>query len=441
MRRYSSYLSSIIYFLPLSIFSMPVAAAETGPISITILMLTSGMFAGAFLMIAVYATGMWSTSRNNSSYLLLAAGAAVASLQLIHRAGLMTVFFEESTPSFLWSIGWSTVFCIAIIWPNYLNSRFNGLLNPLLVQGVSVAAALGLILAIFTSSEVFVGYGSIFRLVMIPYCIYIFIAIAWRLRQWNKVELRTFAAFLLLLLSALLDSIVYSMGFKPYINFQSVGFVIFVLMELSALATMHRRYFEQTIILQQQLKSLNNNIENKVHERTQDLATANIRLNTLALTDALTNLPNRRHFDQQLCAEIDRATQYKNNFSLLILDIDHFKQLNDTYGHDVGDAVLQALGAMFNTACRKSDLIARIGGEEFALIARDTDLTSAHLCAQALRQKVAELKVIHNGAQHSVRISVGLAVWKPSLSSQQLIKLADQALYRAKRQGRDQVSV
>jgi diguanylate cyclase (GGDEF)-like protein len=157
-----------------------------------------------------------------------------------------------------------------------------------------------------------------------------------------------------------------------------------------------------------------------------------------ALTDELTKLPNRRALAQRFLQETQRARRHHSALSFLMIDLDHFKQVNDTYGHLNGDAVLAELASLLSTGLRESDVCARYGGEEFALILPETTESGARVLAERIRAKVASA-TFPGGLK--LTISVGVAATEEPSIYTQLIDRADQALYAAKQGGRNQVRV
>jgi len=163
----------------------------------------------------------------------------------------------------------------------------------------------------------------------------------------------------------------------------------------------------------------------------------------LATTDFLTELPNRRQFLTRLTEEFHRVQRLGNQCcSVLMLDLDRFKRINDTYGHAVGDAVLVHFAQIMRKTFRKIDMAARMGGEEFAVILPGSDLAVAHASAERLRERVAKIPFLQDGKSISVTVSIGAAamVSSDSDADQTLIR-ADEALYRAKENGRNQVEI
>ena len=157
-----------------------------------------------------------------------------------------------------------------------------------------------------------------------------------------------------------------------------------------------------------------------------------------ALTDELTKLSNRRALAQRFLQEMQRARRHHNSIAFMMVDIDHFKQVNDTYGHLNGDAVLAELAQILVTGARESDVCARYGGEEFALILHETTESGARVLAERIRAKVAAA-TFPGGLK--LTISIGVAATDEAALFTQLIDRADQALYAAKQGGRNQVRV
>jgi len=178
----------------------------------------------------------------------------------------------------------------------------------------------------------------------------------------------------------------------------------------------------------------------------------------LGYQDGLTNAYNRRYFDQRLKHEIERCIRKKTDLVCLFIDVDFFKQVNDHYGHQVGDAVLIRLVALMHEQVRSSDIVARYGGEEFAIILPDTGIQLAHEVAERIRSEVADDKLIINDKALNITVSIGLASLsqirhqvnnnkKDSLNKKAegldklLLGKADEALYQAKQTGRNQVVI
>jgi diguanylate cyclase (GGDEF)-like protein len=172
------------------------------------------------------------------------------------------------------------------------------------------------------------------------------------------------------------------------------------------------------------------------------VALENVRLHRLverqASTDGLTDLANRRHFEEGLASEISRAERFGGSLALVLADLDDFKQVNDRYGHQAGDDVLQAFADVLRDTVRDIDLAARYGGEEFAVLLPQTDLGGAERLAERLREVMEARQLTpHPGASFSVTSSFGVASFPEAPTPAALFAAADEALYRAKSAGKN----
>ncbi|MBT4486078.1 MAG: diguanylate cyclase [Rhodospirillaceae bacterium] len=180
-----------------------------------------------------------------------------------------------------------------------------------------------------------------------------------------------------------------------------------------------------------------------VQERTSELQVANEELKKLSLSDGLTGIANRLNFDETLDTEWRRAMRGEDPIAIILIDIDHFKQFNDNYGHQAGDRCLRAVaGALAGVVLRPGDLVARYGGEEFVVILTKAS-DGALQVAERFRRAVEDLQIPHgfSGASQFVTVSLGVAYQVPTKNAwpQELTSLADKALYRAKEEGRNRV--
>ncbi|MBO1223394.1 MAG: diguanylate cyclase [Candidatus Scalindua sediminis] len=166
---------------------------------------------------------------------------------------------------------------------------------------------------------------------------------------------------------------------------------------------------------------------------------AQARMAEMSTIDELTKLANRRYFMEALEGELERARRYKNEMMLVIMDLDHFKKVNDTYGHLAGDMVLSEIGKELKEHVRYNDLASRYGGEELAVILPNTNQDSACIAYERFRKMVEERLFIHGSSQFNIRVSIGIASSNDSNSLNDLIAHADLALYKAKETGRNKV--
>jgi diguanylate cyclase (GGDEF)-like protein len=196
-------------------------------------------------------------------------------------------------------------------------------------------------------------------------------------------------------------------------------------------------------LLVENLKLSEHILEARVLERTKELEIVNLQLKALSTTDALTGIANRRHFDDVLAVEWERAKRQNKPLALGLLDVDWFKKYNDHYGHQMGDECLKNVAAVLKSSiCRTGDLVARYGGEEFVFIAPATDCNAALKMAQKIREEFEKRALPHELSDFGfVSASIGITCVIPNenLQSKDLVKIADEALYLAKEQGRNRV--
>lgn len=175
----------------------------------------------------------------------------------------------------------------------------------------------------------------------------------------------------------------------------------------------------------------------------EKIKSLNTQLERLSYLDALTNIPNRRFFDESLSREWKRAVRNQEPLSLIIIDVDYFKEFNDTFGHQQADQCLIQIAAVLSQSIKRaSDFAARYGGDEFAVILPKTHLEAAHQIAQKMQHGVIDLHITHPGSPNGLAtITLGVACINPTTenSPETLFTAADQALYRAKKAGRNKI--
>jgi two-component system, cell cycle response regulator len=177
----------------------------------------------------------------------------------------------------------------------------------------------------------------------------------------------------------------------------------------------------------------------KLREMTQTLSARSETLEHAALTDALTGMQNRRYFDDALKEYLEEFRRIEKPIGLIVLDLDHFKTVNDTHGHDVGDEVLRQVSGCLRNFTRYHDIAARIGGEEFAVVAPNMDLDGLSKFAERIRRAVSDLVIVSGNVRLKVTTSIGVAAWDGIEAPDSFYRRADTMLYKAKREGRNRV--
>lgn len=196
--------------------------------------------------------------------------------------------------------------------------------------------------------------------------------------------------------------------------------------------------------IETEIRELNTELEHRVTERTKELQELNEKLQEISITDALTGIYNRRFFNEMIDREWRRAIRSKESLSLLMIDIDFFKNYNDSYGHLEGDECLRRVAGSLNKALkRSSDVLVRYGGEEFAALLPGTGTPGALLVAETMQQEITALNSPHRASPIAghVTVSIGVASILPKIGFKEtiLIKAADQSLYEAKTKGRNRI--
>jgi len=216
--------------------------------------------------------------------------------------------------------------------------------------------------------------------------------------------------------------------------------LVAILISLFLSMAMHRmlsKFQDKVAQKNRELNALNISLEEMVSKRTSELELANSQLELLATTDSLTGIQNRYAFMSVINAEIKRSNRYQSHFSLISFDIDHFKNVNDQFGHDVGDSVLIDLTGLISKELRDVDSFCRLGGEEFIILLPYTSVDVAAQIAERLREKVATHKFKNVS---SMTISLGVVEHQQNEEDDSVLKRADIALYQSKGNGRNQVT-
>ncbi|HET7412904.1 MAG TPA: GGDEF domain-containing protein [Pararhizobium sp.] len=180
--------------------------------------------------------------------------------------------------------------------------------------------------------------------------------------------------------------------------------------------------------------------QGELQRMTESLSVRSQTLEQAALTDPLTGMHNRRYFDDAMVEYLQAFREIGKPVGMMILDLDRFKSINDTHGHDVGDEVLRRVANCLMEFTRYHDVVARLGGEEFAVLSPNTSQRQLYALADRIRSAVGNLRIVSGNVTLRVTVSVGLAIWDGREGGDELYRRADKQLYEAKRQGRNRVS-
>ncbi len=187
-----------------------------------------------------------------------------------------------------------------------------------------------------------------------------------------------------------------------------------------------------------ELYELNQTLEAKVKQRTRELSAVNEQLEEMALTDTLTGLPNRRYAMRRLRELWEDSQETGETLACIMIDADHFKQVNDTWGHDAGDKVLREIAHALRQSMRNDDVVCRLGGDEFLVICPDTEIDKALYVAERTRRRISELRIPAGAGEWQGSISVGVAARSSRMTGPEiLIRYADEGVYAAKQAGKN----
>ena len=216
--------------------------------------------------------------------------------------------------------------------------------------------------------------------------------------------------------------------------------------EIGQLATNFNNMINQLLKRDEALGLAHEELENQVKKRTEELMIANAELQRISFLDGLTGIANRRYFDEFLEREWQRSKRDNTSLALIMLDVDYFKNYNDTYGHIVGDECLKIIADILKTTIKRStDLVVRYGGEEFAIVLPDTNVQGARMVGERIRSSIEKLGIQHKTSPINgiVTASLGIAVAVTAKDTLpiKIVAAADEALYQAKQSGRNQVKV
>jgi len=405
--------------------------------------LIHGLFGGAFLLIVFGSCClMCFSSMHRGLHLMLTILSLLAFLRLLGTGDLIQQIIPSLTVNTYIYFTWGLTFLLLSVFIalQYYLMPVEYRQRLMLRRAIIVLSLLPLLLilaAFFVDLFVFVQFANLYRsafvLVALVYGICLLIGFIYKEQSaLNNVPV------LLVLVGGCLDSYVYFSGERPYIELFAVALFFSTMLHVARLGVEYFNLLRCGEVLRFKYDQLSSTLETQVKARTESLESVNKTLSLAALTDSLTEIPNRRAFDLKINHEILRAKRIVGPLSLAIFDVDWFKSVNDTYGHDFGDEVLVKIGLALRERLRITDFIARVGGEEFAVVLPDTSSSEAMLALEECRQAVNKLH-FSRAPNLVVSVSVGVASWQSWLTATDLYRHADEALYQAKTDGRDKV--
>ena len=403
---------------------------------------------GGYVLFGLYNLVLAAGYRGNRIFYLMALICFTCALRLVSTDTLLAVVVEDPSIWIVYEVGWITVFALGAFWSLYIYFRYPLILMLNISRILSGVSLTGIILVVLTSPEIYVKLGIAYRYLILG-CIGIGIPVLLRdyfqgrlgseeLKETDRV---TIYSIILVTLAVCTDLILYIDYRSLPIDLSTIAFFVLILGQTFVVAREYPRMLQREKDMAAQLKQANIDLEEEVRTRTNELLQVNEKLEEMVRTDQLTGLPNRKAFEEGLLREIDRFDRTGLPLTLFILDADHFKSINDNYGHDIGDIVLKHLADIISGEARVIDLPSRIGGEEFAVLLTQTNIDGARMLAERIRSEVEKAIIVTGDQEIRFTISGGIAAYEKDMKSQEFFRNADQALYQAKELGRNRILV
>lgn len=362
-------------------------------------------------------------------------------LRQLSMSGVLYDFFPNLTTLTDSAIGWATFFAPIIFGFNYFKTIYPTLIPRWIPIIVYIASALGIIIFVFLPLYYVQMYGVYYRPIVLVAMLGLMGSLIYGLKNPDpELKYTVMSASLLIVIVALdvLTFIIFE--YSSIFSVAAFGMVIFTGMQTVLISNRYLHSLQQAATLGKEMKALNTNLEVIVKDRTAELAEKNMQLEKIARTDPLTGLANRRALDDVILKEVGRGKRSGKPMVVGIMDLDFFKKVNDTHGHDIGDLVLKEVATMLVDSLRTGDFSARWGGEEFCIVFPETQGDQAISVCERLREIISKHAIIAGEVKLSVTVSIGLAVWQEGREIDEVFKDADQALYTSKGAGRNQVT-
>ena len=444
---YLSVQSEGILQLPLSIVTQAELRKQASEFSFL-----SGIYFGSILIMLIYNGFIYLTVKDKSYLYYLIYLCSCATLQLV-LSGIGFQYIWPNLPELnnyavilsATFVGISAIIFIQnFIGINHTTAKRDDILIKLLIISFMLIS-----ISSFT-----ISYSFALSMTFINVSLLVITGFYLGVKYWLK-GVKTARFFALAWFSYLLFVIIYLLETNRYltpniINENAISIGSLIELALLSIAFADKLNVEKNLRVQAQDALLdvqiqmNADLDNIVNARTSELESANTQLKELSVTDSLTKLKNRYYFDQTFKREFKRAARENWNFSVMMIDVDHFKKINDQYGHLFGDYCLSKSAQLIQSVIhRPSDTVARYGGEEIAIILPNTPLDGAVQLAEKIREQFKETEFDDSDIQTYMTVSIGVASATPDRNSLRnaikLLDLADQCLYKAKQTGRDKV--
>lgn len=391
-----------------------------------------------FFAINIY---LWWVRDRDLSLLSLALVTFAVALRQVAASGVLYEFMPSLSIRIDSLIGWGTFFGGSIVGMIFFRSTYPNFVPKWLAMMVYGVASVGFGILLSQPHNVMQHYGAYINFLALTTIIIMVTFLINGLRNSDEELRLTILSCTGLLLGFAADVIYYRItGYNPTVPLIAIGMLVFVGTQSIIISRRYTHSLRRSAELSNALQISNANLEEKVKERTVELAFKNKQLEEMARTDALTELANRRAFDEVILHEVGRSQRSGKGFVISIIDLDDFKPINDTYGHEVGDQVLQGVAKTLRDGLRAGDFPFRWGGDEFCILFPETTGDVALVIAERLKQAIEAKTFLRDEKPLSTTASFGLAVWREGVDVDEVIKQADQAMYESKKLGSNKVT-
>lgn len=400
---------------------------------------------GAILVMGVYQLSLFIFRRQEKAFLYF----GIVSILVAARALFIEPFyFTVLFPNFSWI--WQIRFEFLITYTAYplyllfLRFLYPKEMSKLIVQALTLLSLTLFGITLFTHPLIFLPLFNYFMVVGLLTILYVLFVIIMAIRHKRRTAILNLTASLLFFIAMINDAFVY-LDWITGINLATYGFFLFIFIQSINLSRNYAKKFEESEILANELREFNESLDKKIQARTKELEMMNEKLHELTFLDSLTGLYNRRFFDQKMLEKIKEMEQMNRPLTLLLIDLDDFKKYNDTYGHVMGDELIQKAASIFKEVVGLHSCVVRYGGEEFAIILPGFSQEQGHVMAEDIRMAMENLQEEHSASSNCKIVTLSVGGTSSSHHShtrpEDWIKLADLALYESKNKGRNCVTM
>ncbi len=398
--------------------------------------------AGSLIIIGLYHLAMYPLNDITKSPFYLGILSIILGIRALITGDITVYYFIPSIPwEILIRVEYFTLTLGIPVFVLYQYDLFKEHFNKQALYTIFGISGLYSFAILFTPAYFFTGLLEYYLQFTVIFVVYTFVVNILAIKHKSEYALGFLFAYIILMITFINDAL-YAMEYISTGYFSPVGILAFIAIQAVAMSVKFTGAFKTIELQNIALNRHRETLETTVQERTAELEKANIVLKKMTVIDALTQIPNRRRFDEYYEAEWSRLKRDKKPMSLILCDIDFFKKYNDHYGHQQGDDCLEKVAqALKKSVHRPADLVARYGGEEFCAVLPNTPMVGAEKIAAEMLANVQKLEIPHAESDVSkfvsISIGVGQSIPGEGLSPAELIELTDKGLYTAKSKGRN----